>query len=102
MITPNDTPPSMLELLEAPPPRPRRIALHVTAEGRQGRRIFWMSERGTLFFRRADGELHRATQPQARRIMRGLELARRSPAFTVQGRVAEAWELDLARGLLAN
>jgi hypothetical protein len=102
MITPNDTPPSMLELLEAAPPTPCRIALHVTVEGRQGRRIFWMSEGGTLFFRRADGELRRATEPQARRIMRGLELARRSPPFMVKGRVAEASELDLARGLLAN
>lgn len=102
MTVSSDTPPSIAELLEATPPAPVHIALHVTVTGRQGERAYWMSEGGVLFFRRLDGTLCRATEAQAQRIMKGLELARRSPAFTVRGRVAEAAELDLARGLLAN
>lgn len=102
MITPNDTPPSIEALLEASPPTPRTIALHVTVDGRRGRRAYWMTEGGTVFFRRLDGELRRATAVQARRIMKGLELARRSASFTVRGQVVEASALDVARGLGVN
>lgn len=99
MINQTDTPPSILELLDAQAPAPRQIALHVTVSGPQGERAYWMSEGGTVFFRRVNGELCRANEAQAKAIMRGLDLARRSPSYTVQGRVAEAIELDAARGL---
>ena len=102
MITREDTPPAILELLEATPPAPAQIALHVTVDGKQGRRDYWMSEGGTLFFNRVDGTLSRATEAQTRLIMRGLELARRSPAFEVHGRTVPASELDFARGLSAS
>ena len=99
MITHPDTPPARLELLEPLPPTPAQIALHVTVQGHEGRRQFWMTEGGALFFTRLDGSLNRATAVQARRIMHGIDLARRSPSFTVQGRTAAASELDAARGL---
>jgi hypothetical protein len=102
LIPTEDTPPSILDLLDVTTPLTRRIALHVTVHGRAGERAFWMTEGGVVFFRRADGRLNRATDNQSRLIMKGLELARRSSAFTVQGRVAEAAELDLARGLLVS
>ena len=102
MIPTEETPPSILDMLDAEPPQARRIALHVTVDGRAGERAFWMTEGGVVFFRRADGRLNRATDDQARLIMKGLELARHSSAFTVKGRVAEAVELDLARGLLVS
>jgi hypothetical protein len=99
MIESTDTPPSILELLDVSPATPRQIALHVTVEGRRGRRAYWMTEGGALFFRRLDGQFCRANLAQTASIMRGLELARRSSAFDVQGRVAEARDLDQARGL---
>jgi hypothetical protein len=102
MIIENETPPSIAELLEAAPPTPQHIALNVRVTGRQGERAYWMTEGGTVFFRNLDGQLRRATPVQARRIMKGLELARRSPAYTVQGQVVEAAELDLVRGLVEN
>lgn len=102
MIPTEDTPPSILDLLDVTAPQARRIALHVTVNGRAGERAFWMTEGGVVFSRRADGRLNRATDNQSRLIMKGLELARRSSAFTVQGRVAEAAELDVARGLLVS
>jgi hypothetical protein len=102
MIIENDTPPSIAELLEAAPPTPRHIALNVQVSGHQGERAYWMTEGGTVFFRALDGQLRRATALQARRIMKGLELARRSPAYTVHGQVVEAADLDLARGLVEN
>lgn len=102
MIAPNDTPPAILELLESAPPTPQHIALHVTVSGRQGKRAYWMTEGGAVFFRALDGRLRRADEAQARLIARGLELARRSAAFTVEGRVADAAELDAARGLVAS
>jgi hypothetical protein len=102
VINENDTPPSIAQLLEAVPPTPRNIALHVTVDGPRGQHAFWMSEGGALFFRRLNGELHRATEVQARLIMKGLELARRSSAFDVKGRVVEDSVLDTARGLHAN
>ena len=97
-----DTPPAMLELLDATPPAPTQIALHVTVEGAHGPRQYWMTEGGILYFRRVNGVLARATAPQAQRIMRGLDLARRSPAFAVRGRTVSIAELDQARGLLAS
>lgn len=99
MIESSDTPPSIAELLSPAPPAPSQITLHVTVEGRAGQRDYWMTEGGALFFRRLDGRLCRATEVQARRIMRGLDLARRSAAFEVRGRIAEAGALDRARGL---
>ena len=100
MIIENETPPSIAELLEAAPPATQHIALNVRVTGRQGERAYWMTEGGTVFFRSLDGQLRRATAAQARRIMKGLDLARRSPAYTVQGQVVEAAELDLMRGLV--
>jgi hypothetical protein len=102
MIIPNDTPPAIAGLLEVIEPMPRQIALHVTVDGRQGQRSYWMTEGGVVFFRRLDGQLLRATEAEARLIMKGLELARRSSTYAVRGRVAEATELDTARGLRAN
>ncbi len=102
MITDKDTPPSIAQLLEVALPTPQHIALHVLVSSGQGERAYWMTEGGTLFFRSLDGQLRRATAPQSRRIMKGLELARRSPAFAVSGQVVEAAELDLARGLIEN
>jgi hypothetical protein len=102
MISSEDTPPSIVDLLDAVAPPTRRIALHVTVGGRSGERAFWMTEGGAVYFRRTDGRLNRATQEQANLIMRGLELARRSSAFNVQGRMVDAAELDLARGLLPS
>ena len=102
MILRSDTPPSIAELLQSAPPAPRHIALHVTVDGRHGQRTFWMSEGGALYFRRADGRLCRANEPQARRIMKGLELARQSAGFTVRGQVVEANELYIARGLVSR
>lgn len=94
-----EDPTSFAALLEPAPPPARQIALHVTVTGRQGERAYWMTEGGELFFRRLTGALCRASQAQARRIMKGLELARHSAAFTVAGRVVEATELEIARGL---
>ena len=102
MITREDTPPAILELLEPAPPAPAQIALHVTVDGKQGRRHYWMSEGGTLFFNRVNGTFSRATEQQTRLIMRGLELARHSPSFEVHGRTVQASELDTVRGLSAN
>ena len=102
MIAREDTPPAILELLEPTPPAPAQIALHVTVDGKRGRREYWMSEGGRLFFNRVDGSLCRATADQTRLIVRGLDLARRSPAYEVQGRTIAAGELDFARGLAAR
>jgi hypothetical protein len=89
----------MLDLLDASPAAPRQIALHVTVRGRRGQREYWMTERGTLFFNRLDGRLCRADAQQSANIMRGLELARHSSAFQVQGRAADLHELHQVRGL---
>ena len=102
MTTREDTPPSILDLLEPLAPSPAQIALHVTVDGKQGRREYWMSEGGKLFFNRLDGSFCRATAEQTRLIMRGLDLARRSPTFEVSGRTVSAGELDFARGLSAS
>jgi hypothetical protein len=96
-----DTPPAILELLAATPPAPRHITLHVTVDSVQGQRAYWMTEGGVVFMRRLDGTLVKTDEQQTRRVMKGLELARHSKSFTVRGRVADAAELDEARGLLA-
>lgn len=102
MMTHEDTPPALLGLVEPVTPMPAQIALHVAVNGPRGRRDYWMSERGNLFFNRLDGRLCRATAEQARLIMRGLDLARRSAAFEVRGRTIPASDLDFARGLIAG
>ena len=102
MTVREDTPPEMLGLLEPAPPAPTQIALHVSVDGRQGRRDYWMTEGGRMFFNRLDGTLCRATEQQIGLILRGLELARRSPAFEVSGRTVAASELDIARGLAVS
>ena len=102
MIVREDTPPELLGLLEPAPPAPTQIALHVSVEGREGRRDYWMTEGGTMFFSRLDGALCRASEQQIGLILRGLELARRSSAFEVRGRTVPAAELDVARGLAVS
>ena len=97
-----DTPPALAELLEAAPPAPQHIALHVTVSGAAGERAYWMTEGGILFFRGLDGRLLRANEEQRRHIARGMDLARRSPAFDVRGQIVDASVLDAARGLLHN
>ena len=102
MTVREDTPPEMLGLLEPVVPAPTQIALHVRVDGQQGRRDYWMTEGGRMFFSRVDGALCRATEQQVSLILRGLELARRSPAFEVRGRTVSALELDIARGLAVS
>jgi len=101
MTTQNDTPPSIMALLEPATLTPSQIALHVTVTGRQGSRQYWMDEAGALFFTSIDGTFHRATTDQSKLIMRGLDLARRSSAFQVRGQAVAAEELDRARGLVS-
>lgn len=102
MMTHEDTPPALFGLVEPAPTAPAQIALHVSVESPRGRRDFWMSERGSLFFNRLDGSLCRASTQQAGRIMRGLDLARKSASFEVRGRTIPAADLDFARGLSAR
>jgi hypothetical protein len=100
MVTQEDTPPHISALLEALEPTPRQITLHVAVKSVAGERSYWMTEGGTIFFTTLSGELRRATEVEASRILKGLDLARRSPSFEVVGRVAEAHDLDIARGLV--
>ena len=101
MVTQEDTPPHIAALLEAVEPTPRQITLHVAVRSVAGERSYWMTEGGTIFFTTLRGELRRATEIEAKRILKGLDLARRSSAYEVTGRVAEAHDLDVARGLVS-
>ena len=94
-----DDPTSIMDLLEPVHPPVQQIALHVTVTSRHGHRAYWMTENGAVFFRRLDGQLRRASSAQAHRIARGLEMARRSDDFVVTGRVVNAVEAEIARGL---